>query len=378
MRSWPIRLVVLSLLLGTLAVPASVSARTRVLGSLNIAGYCQSIGYATAGTNPSDAHSWSCRTSSNGAVPADLAAVCQWQYGLSDAYAGFTDSKNAYSWLCYENESAQPQQPQSQQQQQQPSNASLVDNAGLASQSAYPTINHGDSTYIKIVVQNTGTTTWSADQGYSYNASGPWTALWGAQKPLWQTVAPGQTLTFAGYVGADQDVGAYDYSVMIAHNGQTFGPNFYIHVIVQGGAPLPNNGYGGGGNSQTNPVTPPTDNTSSGTNSGDVSNGQVITVNVNVSCEYPANGCNSVTLTAGAYTKTLDYRNSPNAPTGRFTFDNVPRGVNMRLDVVSRNLIGTADGPIPCMVQFDDGVLAFWNNIVTYPAWPFPAVQCRG
>ncbi len=244
--------------------------------------------------------------------------------------------------------------------------APLVDNAGLDSQSAYPTINKGDSARIFIVIKNTGTTTWSSSQGYTYTASGPWTQRWGTQNPIWQDVGPGQTLTFADNVGSDQDVGGYDYGVLIQHNGQNIGPYFYIHLTVQSGYTIitPN---GITPVSAPQPPSYPSNNLSSAvtdpiTVTGIAECGVAGTAQLPFDGRSPQFGlCSSVTLTANGVTYPDYVFSSTGAGfNNTFTFNNIPRGATATLVIHTATFSGACSvGPVQLSPLFRGGTYDF-------------------
>jgi hypothetical protein len=121
--------------------------------------------------------------------------------------------------------------------------ASLVsadygDAAGLASQSPYPTIDAGQSIHIFMTARNIGSTTWSANRGYGYVGKDGWAAY--GQNSLWRDVSPQETITFEDTVTPPSQPGTYNYGFILTHNGQTFGPYYFIPVTVRGkGDPRP-------------------------------------------------------------------------------------------------------------------------------------------
>ncbi|MGI8689913.1 MAG: Ig-like domain-containing protein [Thermomicrobiales bacterium] len=107
----------------------------------------------------------------------------------------------------------------------------IYDEAGLYTQSPYPTIDEGQSIAIYITAQNTGTSTWSGSNGYDYIGMDGW-ANYGTN-PVWQVVPPGGTLNFAATVTPPSTPGTYNYAFELEHNGTVFSPYYYIPVTVR-------------------------------------------------------------------------------------------------------------------------------------------------
>jgi hypothetical protein len=110
----------------------------------------------------------------------------------------------------------------------------LVDNAGLDSQSVYPSITAGQSVYIYISARNTGTTTWLANGGggYGYVGEDGWTG-WG-QRTFSHNVAPGGTYLIADTVHPPSQPGVYRYGFLLMHNGTRIGPYYLGAARVEG------------------------------------------------------------------------------------------------------------------------------------------------
>ena len=107
---------------------------------------------------------------------------------------------------------------------------SLWDGADLAGQSEYPTVKPGASVTLWIDVRNTGTSTWTAADGYRWRGAAQWQGRGGA---IAGAVAPGLVWSFTDTIVAPLQPGTYDYGVLLEHNGVDFGPYFFIRVTVQ-------------------------------------------------------------------------------------------------------------------------------------------------
>jgi hypothetical protein len=76
------------------------------LGSVDLNGRCQSLGYDEAVlTGPISgseaAYGWRCATGST-VESVDVTGACRWQYEVPDAFALPSDVDEAYSWRCYQ------------------------------------------------------------------------------------------------------------------------------------------------------------------------------------------------------------------------------------------------------------------------------------
>jgi len=76
------------------------------LGGLDLAEYCQAIGYAgVVQTKPrlgfgAAIDNWRC-SRDNGLHPFSMEQACKWEYGLEGVQAHFLDRDDAYSWKCF-------------------------------------------------------------------------------------------------------------------------------------------------------------------------------------------------------------------------------------------------------------------------------------
>ena len=107
----------------------------------------------------------------------------------------------------------------------------VTDGATFITQSAYPTVNPGQSFQIFFEVKNTGTSTWQPGSYWLQNLQYPLGA--NSQQSLSQSVPPNGTYRWTINQTAPSNLGTYRSQWMISHNGTTFGPNMYIDVTVQ-------------------------------------------------------------------------------------------------------------------------------------------------
>jgi hypothetical protein len=81
---------------------------TRMLGGINLNGFCQSEGYEGVILLGSTANDWHCYSRSFGGalltagalVGFDLYDACEWMYNQPDAVARFANFYSATSWQC--------------------------------------------------------------------------------------------------------------------------------------------------------------------------------------------------------------------------------------------------------------------------------------
>jgi len=98
-------LAVAWLLVPALAVSSQANP-PRVLGGLDLQGYCQNQRYdgvvleggAIIGHNVFN--NWRCQTAGN-THPFSFEQACRWQYGLQAVQARPTDRDDAFGWRCY-------------------------------------------------------------------------------------------------------------------------------------------------------------------------------------------------------------------------------------------------------------------------------------
>lgn len=77
--------------------------RFKVVGILDLKGYCTSIGYQNVSLDGKTIHDWHCDDHQGTRHMIDFNAACRWQYPyISLVKARATDPNNAYSWQCYE------------------------------------------------------------------------------------------------------------------------------------------------------------------------------------------------------------------------------------------------------------------------------------
>ena len=84
------------------AVLTASPAHAYYLGQIDIQKYwCGPLLRATAkATDPGNIYSWGCYEGSRRVSGVDMNFTCMRQYG-QPAAAGYTSSRNAYSWYCY-------------------------------------------------------------------------------------------------------------------------------------------------------------------------------------------------------------------------------------------------------------------------------------
>jgi hypothetical protein len=71
-----------------------------VIGSVDIGGYCQSIGYIGAILGGANAYGWQCYTSSGVRSSLSMSAACNWQYGPGITIDRMLDYFDPDSWRC--------------------------------------------------------------------------------------------------------------------------------------------------------------------------------------------------------------------------------------------------------------------------------------
>jgi YD repeat-containing protein len=98
-------------------------------------------------------------------------------------------------------------------------------NANFISQSVPASMTAGQSYPVSIVLQNTGTSTWSAADGYQLTSQNPaGNTIWGlSSMPLGASVAPGQQYTFAATVTAPSTAGTKNFQWQMTASGIAFG-----------------------------------------------------------------------------------------------------------------------------------------------------------
>jgi len=105
------------------------------------------------------------------------------------------------------------------------------DAAELASQAEYPTVTPGTPVNFWINVRNSGTTTWRASDGYGWRGDDQWL---GQSGPVTGVTTPGGVWRRETTFNAPTTPGEYVYGFMMRHNGQEFGPYFFLQVTVIG------------------------------------------------------------------------------------------------------------------------------------------------
>ena len=93
---------------GGVLVPAASADPPTLIGGINVAGYCRSLGYVDAtlikggvvGPNYAYAN-WRCVTSTGSTHPFSMEQACKWMYGVQAIQAQPTDPNNAFTWNCY-------------------------------------------------------------------------------------------------------------------------------------------------------------------------------------------------------------------------------------------------------------------------------------
>lgn len=83
------------------------------VGEVNIYGYCISLGYQYARSEPGDAYSWRCvdeededDDNDDRVTGIDMYAVCRWQYNGALPYPGLADRDDPNSWTCNLNQTS--------------------------------------------------------------------------------------------------------------------------------------------------------------------------------------------------------------------------------------------------------------------------------
>ncbi|HEY5956963.1 MAG TPA: hypothetical protein VIV60_10440 [Polyangiaceae bacterium] len=69
-------------------------------GTVDINGYCQSIGYSGAILDSANAYGWQCYTISGIRAALSMTAACNWQYGLGTTIDRMLDYWASDSWRC--------------------------------------------------------------------------------------------------------------------------------------------------------------------------------------------------------------------------------------------------------------------------------------
>ncbi|MDQ6879188.1 MAG: hypothetical protein M3082_16150 [Candidatus Dormibacteraeota bacterium] len=90
----------------TLGLETVTASPPRLLGGLDLNGYCQSLGYEGARvpgdviTGHTTFNDWRC-VKDGSFHPFSFEQACQWQYGLNAVQAHPLDKNDAFSWRCY-------------------------------------------------------------------------------------------------------------------------------------------------------------------------------------------------------------------------------------------------------------------------------------
>lgn len=79
-------------------------------------------------------------------------------------------------------------------------------------------------------IRNTGTTTWTPNDGYGWRGTGAWN---GQSKLLSRNVVPGELIPISEEVTVPQIPGEYVYGVVLQRNGNAFSNQFSIKVTVR-------------------------------------------------------------------------------------------------------------------------------------------------
>lgn len=94
-----------------------------------------------------------------------------------------------------------------------------------------PVVNRGDTLYLSLQVQNTGTSTWrSADGYYLENTGNPWGGETRFEMP--GEILPGATASWAWVAQAPLVPGVPSTTWQMHHGDQRFGPEIRIHIVV--------------------------------------------------------------------------------------------------------------------------------------------------
>ncbi len=112
----------------------------------------------------------------------------------------------------------------------------MTDDAQFVSQSAYPTVQVGQSFQIYFEVRNTGATTWrQSDNYYLANLQNPLGA--NPRQEVGEDVPPGSSRRFTIGLMALTTPGTYRTQWVLKHANTSFGPNMYLDVTVTPAAP---------------------------------------------------------------------------------------------------------------------------------------------
>jgi len=118
-------------------------------------------------------------------------------------------------------------------------------NAVFVSQSVPGTMTAGQSYWVSVTMQNTGTTTWTDADVYRLASRNPDNATtWGPYRILLdpgESIGPGQNKTFSFTVTAPSVAGTYNFQWKMRQNGDFFGSSSQAVAVVVSAAPLGNN-----------------------------------------------------------------------------------------------------------------------------------------
>jgi hypothetical protein len=78
-----------------------IAAGERLLGGVDMQGYCMSRGYVRADLQGNTAYDWRCVTGSGGRDHISMTDACRWQYSRTDVIDRVGDFYNPYSWQCW-------------------------------------------------------------------------------------------------------------------------------------------------------------------------------------------------------------------------------------------------------------------------------------
>ncbi len=118
-----------------------------------------------------------------------------------------------------------------------------VNNAEFVSQNVPATMYVGEKYNVSVTVRNSGTTTWTAAEGYRLGSQNPQDGgTWGGRQYLTASVAPGQQYTFNFTVTAPSPIGSYNFQWQMLREGVTWFGATTTNVAINVTLPPPVNG----------------------------------------------------------------------------------------------------------------------------------------
>ncbi len=77
-------------------------SQPRILGGVELGGYCKSVGYWGVVLMQHNAYGWKCHKASE-RVGIDMVRACKWQHNNPHALAAHRSRSDPYSWYCFLN-----------------------------------------------------------------------------------------------------------------------------------------------------------------------------------------------------------------------------------------------------------------------------------